>query len=203
MRSPFSLSTISIPTLSAGGALLLAGCVDLSGKADVEGEWAVDYSGVWEVFVDGERVARVVPGQDRTFSIGEDGVVDIQRLCAETGVMCPDEVYWRLVDVQQPGPGLLLFENLDAEVGELGAQIGGWLEADGGFTLLAGVDPEGPCGGPAAGTVHGRFAGDHIEAGEVRSEWGEGCEVGGVTLSGRLRLVAPFTAARLGLDTAI
>ncbi|MEQ1566869.1 MAG: hypothetical protein ABMA64_14600, partial [Myxococcota bacterium] len=137
----------------------LSGCVPLSGPNDVTGNYEASYVDNLRVYLDDELVADVAAGEDA--EITWDGqVFHASQVCADDGVQCPGETYWRTVAVEQPwgvSQGLLNFVNLDPERGTLGDRLGGAMADDGTFEMLAGLDlaGNGACASVGVGKVYG------------------------------------------------
>lgn len=180
----------------------LSGCVPLSGPNDVTGNYEASYVDNLRVYLDDELVADVAAGEDA--EITWDGqVFHASQVCADDGVQCPGETYWRTVAVEQPwgvSQGLLNFVNLDPERGTLGDRLGGAMADDGTFEMLAGLDlaGNGACASVGVGKVYGTFDPVGIDAGVVAYEWAGGCEIGGVGLGVALRIETDYTAVRTG-----
>jgi hypothetical protein len=174
---------------------LLTGCLPLDGAGDVSGDYTVSYSPGWDIFEDGEQVARVQSGEGAQVQLSE-GVLVFDVLCADADATCPDEALWGEVEVAHPlkqETAVIEIINRDPEVGQEGAILGGLVAQDGAFTAVAGADPR--CGGLAVGTVSGTFTADGIEEGLVAWSFGQGCTVGALELDGELRIEASFEAA--------
>ncbi len=190
--------------IGATSILGLTACGELPESQDRMGNYDVSYVDNLRVYINGELVAEVVSGEDA--AVEWDGeTFQISQLCGDEGVVCPSEAYWTEVAVDQPWGldyDLLNFVNLSEDRGEAGQRMGGTLDPDGHFTMLSGlaVGGEGACAALGIGTVEGAFAEDNstIDAGVVAFEWGAGCAIGEVIITGSLRLETDYEASRSG-----
>lgn len=186
-------------------ALLAAAtaCGELQQPRDVTGNFAVQYFDTVRVYIGDQLVAEAAPGEDPTIS-WEGGTFSLSVLCGEDGTECPSETFWREVAVDQPqgdANRLLNFVNLDEERGEPGQRMGGLLEDDGSFEMLAGLQlaANGACAAVGVATVVGTFNANAtaVEDGMVVYEWGGGCVIGGVALGTALRIETDLRARRV------
>jgi hypothetical protein len=171
-------------------------CVSLQGAGDVSGDYEVSYAEGWRVYEDGELKATLSPGEEESVELS-GGVLELELLCAAEERTCPEEALWGEVEVTHPQKDALAFIqiiNTDPEVGELGAQLTGFVHPDGGFEAFVGAQER--CGGLIVGGLSGTFDELGIIDGAVAWDYPPGCEVGGVALEGELRLEAPFSAER-------
>lgn len=184
--------------------LVLSACVPLETPRSVMGNFQATFADNMRVYIDDTLVAEVTPGTDASFEWNGQ-TFQVSTLCSDEGVECPSETMWATVAVDQPwGPEykLLNFVNLDPLHGELGARLGGLMESDGTFAMLAGLDlgGNGNCAAVGLGVVTGTFSADNtaIEAGKVMYGWAAGCSLGGQDIGGSLRLETDYTAVRTG-----
>ncbi|MCB9763506.1 MAG: hypothetical protein H6739_27310 [Alphaproteobacteria bacterium] len=184
--------------------LPLLACDPLETPRDVTGNFAVTYEDNLRVYLNDELVAEVASGEDE--DIEWDGqTFQVSTLCSEEGTECPGETYWHEVAVDQPwGPEyrLLNFVNLDQERGEPGQRLGGVLEDDGTWAMLAGLALSGNehCVALGVGVVTGAFSADNtaIDDGVLTYGWSGGCQIGDLQVGASIRLESDFTATRTG-----
>ncbi len=197
-RNTLSLTAIALT------ATALLGCEELEAPRDVMGNFEITYVDNLRVYIGDELVAEVVSGEDAT--IEWDGeTFQISTLCSEEGTECPSETFWRDIAIDQPwgtGYNLLNFVNLDDERGNPGQRMGGTMDEDGAFEMLAGlaVGAQGSCAALGVATVEGAFDAEatEVEDGMIVYEWAGGCQVGEVTIGTSLRLETDFSATRVG-----
>lgn len=188
--------------LALTAMLTLTAC-ELAEPNDVSGNFDVTYSDNVRVYINDELVAEIVPGEEATIEYNGD-TFDVSAVCGDEGTDCPSESYSRDIAVDQPwGPEykLLNFVNLDMERSTPGQRMGGTLEDDGSYAMLAGLSIGGNelCAAIGVGTVTGTFSADNTEVldGVISFGWAGGCNIGdGVGLS--LRLETDYTALRYG-----
>ena len=186
-------------------AFLAAGaCIPLETPRSVMGNFDATFADNMRVYIDDTLVAEFTPGSDETFEWNGE-TFQISTLCSDEGVECPSETFSHYVAVDQPwGPDykLLNFVNLDTERGDLGARLGGLMESDGTFNMLAGLQlgGNGNCAALGIGVVTGNFNADNtaIENGIVAYGWAGGCSLDGHDLGASLRLETDYTAVRTG-----
>ena len=190
--------------ISAASFLSLTACGELPEEQDRMGNYEVEYVDNLRVYINDELVAEAVSGEDATVEWDGESF-QISQLCSDEGVVCPSEAYWTEVAVDQPwgtGYDLLNFVNLSEDRGTPGQRMGGFLDPDGHFTMLSGlaVGGEGACAAIGVGTVEGAFAEDNstIDEGVIAYEWGAGCAIGEVIITGSLRLETDYAATRTG-----
>lgn len=182
--------------------LTLSAC-ELAEPTSVMGNFEVSYADNMRVYINDELVAEVFPGEEETIEY-EGGTFQVSQLCGEDGRECPSESFWRTVAVDQPQGDqsmILNFVNLDMERGIPGQRMGGLMEDDRSFVMLAGLDGGSNelCAALAVGTVTGRFSDDAgaISEGIITYSWAGGCTIGdGVGVS--LRLETDYSAVRTG-----
>ncbi|MCB9796393.1 MAG: hypothetical protein H6741_27165 [Alphaproteobacteria bacterium] len=191
--------------LLAPVALLpLLACEPLDTPRDVTGNFDVSYEDNLRVYLNDQLVAEVASGEDA--DVEWDGeTFQVSTLCSEEGTECPGETYWHEVAVDQPwGPEyrLLNFVNLDLERGEPGQRLGGLLEDDGTYAMLAGLAVGGDenCAALGVGAVTGAFTDDNqaMVDGILAYAWAGGCQVGDVQVGVSIRLETDFSATRTG-----
>ncbi len=169
---------------------------------DVSGNYEVAYVDNLRVYINDELVAEVASGEDETVEWNGQSF-QISTLCSAEGTVCPAETFWGKVGVEQPwGPEyrLLNFVNLDPELGTPGQRLGGVLEDNATFAMLAGlgVDSNENCAVLGVGVVTGTFADAAISQGVIAYGWAAGCQIGDVVIDGTLRLETDYTATRTG-----
>jgi hypothetical protein len=105
--------------------------------------------------------------------------------------------------IEQPwGSGYRLLNFISLDPATAGQRMGGLLDDNGHFAMLAGLDADGneACAAIGIGSVEGDFTptNDGIVNAVIRAEWGAGCQIGGVTITGSLRLETSVEAVRTG-----
>lgn len=199
------MSRIALRGALASAAVFALACGQgepLDAPNDVSGNYSVAYVDNLRVYINDELVAEVASGEDETVTWNGQSF-QISTLCSEEGTVCPAETFWGEVGIEQPWGKeyrLLNFVNLDPELGTPGQRLGGLLEDDATFAMLAGlgVDSNDNCAVLGVGVVTGKFVGATIEEGVIAYGWAAGCRIGDVTIDGTLRLETDFTAARTG-----
>ena len=188
----------------AGGIGLVAACEPLEQTRDVSGNFDATYTDNLRIYINDELVAEVASGESETVEWNGE-TFDAQTVCTDDGTTCPSESFWGTVAVDQPwgtDNKLVNFVNLDDTLGTPGTRLGGVMENDGSFAMLAGISPgaNDNCASLLVGTVHGTFSADNsaITGGIVRYEWAAGCSIDGVEIGGKLTLESDFTATRVG-----
>jgi len=196
LRRLLPIATLSLVVATA--------CEQLDEPRDVMGNFEVEYVDNMRVYINDELVAEVESGEDAT--IEWDGeTFQLSAVCSDEGTECPGETFWRDVAVDQPwgtDNALLNFVNLDQERGTPGQRMGGLLDEDGYFEMLAGLGIAANGAGAAIGfgVVDGYFDEDNqaIEDGVIAYGWGAGCVFSGVAIGASLRIETDFTATRVG-----
>jgi len=185
-------------------SLVLGACVPLETPRSVMGNFEATFADNMRVYIDDTLVAEVTPGTDASFEWNGE-TFQVSTLCSDEGVECPSETFSHTVAVDQPWGSeykLLNFVNLDPEHGDPGDRMGGLLEADGTFNMLAGLQlgANGNCAAVGLGVVTGAFNADNtaIEGGKVVYGWAAGCAIGDQGIGASLRLETDFTAVRTG-----
>ncbi len=188
----------------AVGIGLAAACGPLEETRDVSGNFDATYSDNLRIYINDELVAEVESGESETVEWNGE-TFDAQAVCSEDGTTCPSESFWGTVGIDQPWGAdnkLVNFVNLDDVLGTPGTRLGGVMENDGSFAMLAGISPgaNDNCASLLVGTVHGVFNADNtaITDGIIRYEWAAGCSIDGVEIGGKLTLESDFTATRVG-----
>lgn len=197
-RTALTLACL-VPTLAA-----LTACGELEGgPQDRMGNYEVEYTDGMRVYINDELVAELTDADSESFEWNGE-IIEIGTLCSDEGVQCPSESFWGTVAVDQPWGAdydLLNFVNLDPELGTPGQRMGGTLYGDGSFVMLSGLGlaTNENCAVLGVGTVEGTFdATNSIQDGVIAYEWGAGCGVGEVVITGSLRLETDYTATRVG-----
>ncbi|MEZ4317440.1 MAG: hypothetical protein R3F61_08045 [Myxococcota bacterium] len=196
------------PTLIAGiltvGFTLACKGEPLAQPRDVSGNWEVQYVDNLRVYIDDQLVAEVQSGENATIEWNGQ-TFDVEAICGDDGTTCPSEAYWGTMGIEQPWGSeyrLLNFINLDPERPPVGTRMGGLLEDDGSFTMLAGLDLDGSesCASIGVGAVTGRFSPDNraLQEGVIAFGWAGGCQFGDVTIGTNVRLETDVTAAWTG-----
>ncbi len=193
------LAPLALLTLAATTA-----CEPLETERDVMGNYEVEYLDNMRVYIGDELVAEVESGEDAT--IEWDGqTFQVSAICGEEGTECPAETFWGQVAVDQPwgtDNKLLNFVNLDQELGVPGQRLGGIMEQDGSFDMLAGlgIAANQACAVLGVGVVMGQFnaSNDEITDGVIAYGWSGGCMIGEVAIGTTLRLETDYTAVRTG-----
>jgi hypothetical protein len=187
----------------AGGIGLAAACGPLEEARDVSGNFEATYTDNLRIYINDELVAEVESGESETVEWNGE-TFDAQTVCTEDGTSCPSESFWGTVAIDQPWGSenkLINFVNLDQVIGTAGVRLGGVMEDDGSFSMLAGITPGAneSCASLLVGTVHGSFnaANTEITDGIIRYEWAAGCSIDGVEIGGKLTLESDFTATRI------
>lgn len=197
MRAPTVIA--AVVTLAAGLA-----CTGhpLAQPRDVSGNYDVIYADDLRVYIDGTLVAEAQAGENPTIEWNGSSF-ELEAVCGDAGTSCPSEVYWSCMGIEQPwGAENRLLNFISLDEGSAGTRMGGLLEDDGTFAMLAGLDADGngACAAIGVGTVEGTFtaANDGIVDGVLAVEWGAGCQIGDVVLTGNLRLESTVEAVRTG-----
>jgi len=192
-------TSLTLVTLS----LVATGCGELPQSQDRSGNHSVEYADNLRVFIGDELVAEVQSGEDAT--VEWDGQsFQVSQICSEDGTECPSETFWGEIAIDQPwGPdyNLLNIVNLDLDSDNAGQRMGGILNPDGSFDMLAGlaVAGNGHCAVLGVATVEGIFdANNDIQEGVIAYEWAAGCQVDEVVIGTTLRLETDFTTLRTG-----
>ncbi len=183
-------------------ALALGACGPLDIPRDVMGNFEVQYDDNIRVYLNDELVAEARSGEDP--EITHDGqIFRVSQLCGEEGTECPSDTYWDAVAIDQPWGeeySLLNFVNLDPERGTIGQRMGGVLDEEGHFAMLAGLvlGANDSCVSGGVGTVLGHFAdqAQTVDNGIIRYEWAGGCTIAGVDLGVALRIETDYRAVR-------
>ncbi len=193
------------PTLAVAVTVFLVSlaCGDpLPSPRDVSGNYEVTYTDDLRVYINDELVAEATAGENPTITWNGSSF-DLEAVCGDEGTTCPSESFWQRMGIEQPwGTENRLLNFISLDPATSGARVGGVLEDDGRFVMLAGLDADGneACAAIGVGTVEGRFttANDAIVDGMIVVEWGAGCQIGDVTLTGNLRLETTVAATRTG-----
>ncbi|MCB9677224.1 MAG: hypothetical protein H6737_19050 [Alphaproteobacteria bacterium] len=176
----------------------------LAQPRDVSGNYEIVYADNLRVYIDDTLVAEVQAGENATIEWNGE-TFDVAAVCGDDGTTCPSEAYWGAIGIEQPWGSeyrLLNFVNLDPARPPLGQRMGGLLEDDGSFGMLAGLDLDGSesCASIGIGVVEGKFdpANTAIQEGVIKFGWAGGCTFGGVTIGTNVRLETDVTAVRTG-----
>jgi hypothetical protein len=201
------------PTLIAAattiGFILACKGEPLAQPRDVSGNYELVYANNLRVYIDDNLVAEVQAGENATIEWNGQ-TFDIEAVCGADGTTCPSEAYWGQIGIEQPWGSeyrLLNFINLDPDRPPLGQRMGGLLEDNGTFGMLAGMDLDGAenCASIGIGVVEGRFDATNtaLQDGVIAFGWAGGCQFGEVTVGTNVRLETDVTGVRTGpLDLA-
>lgn len=186
------------------GLGMMVGCEELAAPRDVSGNFDVSYVDNLRVYFGDDLVAEVTAGEDAEIEWNGE-ILQVSQVCGKEGVDCPGETFWGSVGIEQPwgtGRQLLNFVNLDQERGQPGQRMGGALNNDGTFTMLAGVAVDGNkyCAALGVAAVEGRFGllNTTIADGVIAYEFNGGCQFGKVEVGVKVRLETDYTATRVG-----
>jgi hypothetical protein len=168
---------------------------------DVSGRWDVAYDDTLRIFIDDQLIATVEPGSSETITWNGQ-TFEASAVCGDPGTTCPSDAFWATMDVAQPmGDDNRLLEFVEVVDEQRTAEtISGFMEDDGTFAMLAGLDVESSetCLAIGVGTVEGQFVdGDtRIDDAAIAVTWSAGCQFGGVTIDAEVRLETDVSAVR-------